>query len=134
MKLAEITFIEVEEVEAAHPYVLATHGGQEGIRDRGLLISAVMAPQSGYYASLAELAAVYAHGIVKNHPFLDGNKRTGLGTALTFLSMNGFPQLEDELGDEWIRHIERLAAGELSRDELTALVTAAMGGDPVALE
>lgn len=132
MKLASVIFVSVEEVEAAHPYVLETHGGQAGIRDHGLLESAVMAPQTGYYSSVAELAAVYAHGLVKNHPFLDGNKRTGLATAVAFLKTNGFPKIR--LGQEWIRHIERLAAGELSREELTALFTAAMGGDPVALE
>ncbi|MBX3231300.1 MAG: type II toxin-antitoxin system death-on-curing family toxin [Labilithrix sp.] len=128
----DVVFVDVDEVLAAHSRVLAKDGGQDGVRDRGLLESAVMAPRTGYYNSLAELAAVYTHGIVKNHPFLDGNKRTGLTIGGAFLKTNGFPRLK--LGNEWIRHIERLAAGELSRDELTALFTAAMGGDPVALE
>jgi death on curing protein len=130
VKLADVVFIEVEEVEVAHAAVLAAHGGQDGVRDRGLLESAVNAPRSGYYASLAELAAVYAHGIAKNHPFLDGNKRTALVVALAFIEMNGHFL---KVGFLWAEHFERLAAGELSRDELVALFAAEMG-DAVALE
>jgi death on curing protein len=106
------------------------HGGQDGVRDRGLLESAVNAPRSGYYASLAELAAVYAHGIAKNHPFLDGNKRTAFVVALAFLEMNGHVL---KVRFDWAEHIEQLAAGELSRDELARLFDAEMG-DAVALE
>ena len=124
MKLADVVFLEVEEVEQAHGIALAAHGGQEGIRDRGLLESAVMAPRSGYYGSLAELAAVLAHGIEKNHPFLDGNKRTGLVVALAFLEINGHALT---LGTEWVGHIERLATGELTRDELVDLLASEMG-------
>ncbi|MBN9163164.1 MAG: type II toxin-antitoxin system death-on-curing family toxin [Myxococcales bacterium] len=129
MKLADVLFLEVEDVEQAHAVSLAAHGGQDGIRDRGLLESAVMAPRTGYYGSLAELAAVYAHGLVKNHPFLDGNKRTGLVVALVFLELNGRALT---LGFEWAGHIERFAAGKLSRDELVALFAGEMG-DPVPL-
>ena len=131
MKIEDIEFLDFELVEAFHRRSLEEHGGQDGIRDRGLFESAVMGPQTGYYSSLAELAAVYAHGIVKNHPFLDGNKRTGFVAAFTFLALNGHPL---KVGEEWIRHIERLAAGELSREELTTLFTQAMGGDPIVLE
>lgn len=131
MKIQDIEFLDFEVVEAFHRRSLEEHGGQDGIRDRGLFESAVMGPQTGYYSSLAELAAVYAHGIVKNHPFLDGNKRTGFVAAFTFLSLNGFAL---KVGEEWIRHIEHLAAGELPREDLTALFTEAMGGDPIALE
>lgn len=130
MKLADVVFVEVEEVEVAHAAVLAAHGGQDGVRDRGLLESAVSAPRTGYYASLAELAAVYAHGIAKNHPFLDGNKRTALVVALAFLEMNGHVL---NVGFVWAEHIERLAAGELTRDELVALFADEMG-DAVAIE
>jgi death on curing protein len=71
--------------------VLDASDGAPGTRDRGLLDSAVMAPQSGYYVSLAEMAAVYAHGIAKNHAFVDGNKRTALVSSLAFLRLNGYP-------------------------------------------
>ena len=89
-----------------------------------------MAPRTGYYASLAELAAVYAHGLAKNHPFLDGNKRTAFIVAVAFLRVNGHPLT---LGSEWAGHIERLAAGELTREELAALFANEMG-DAVLLE
>lgn len=131
MKSTDIRFLTLPQVRKFHKKSLAQHGGQDGVRDNGLFESAVMAPQTGYYNSLAELGAVYVHGIVKNHPFLDGNKRTGFVAGFTFLKINGHPI---EVGEEWIRHIERLAAGELSRDELTGLFTAAMGGDAVTLE
>lgn len=75
MRAADVVFVQTEDVERAHSLALARFGGQDGVRDRGLLESAIMAPTTGYYASLAELAAVYAHGLAKNHPFLDGNKR-----------------------------------------------------------
>ena len=130
MKRADVVFVDVKEVEFAHAAVLAVHGGQDGVRDRGLLESAVNAPRSGYYTSLAELAAVYAHGIAKNHPFLDGNKRTALVVALAFLEMNGHVL---SVGFVWAEHIERLAAGELTRDELVALFAAEMG-DAIAIE
>lgn len=129
MRLCDVLFLEVEDVEAFHDRELARHGGLAGLRDRGLLESAVMAPRSGYYGSLAELAAVYAHGLAKNHPFVDGNKRAAFVAAFTFLEVNGYPL---RVGLEWADHIERLAAGELSRDELATMFATAMG-DAVAL-
>jgi death on curing protein len=86
MRLDEVLFLEVEDVLEAHAVGIARFGGSTGLRDRGLLESAVMAPRSGYYSSLAELAAVYAHGIAKNHPFVDGNKRAALSAAGMFLN------------------------------------------------
>ena len=86
VKLEQIRFIRVDEVLKLHSRSLAKSGGQDGVRDQGLLESAVMAPQTGYYNSLAELTAVYAHGIVENHPFLDGNKRSGFVRAAVVLT------------------------------------------------
>ena len=126
MLFDEIIFLDVEDVLDAHDLAIARFGGAAGIRDRGLLESAVMTAQSGYYSSLAELAAVYAHGIAKNHPFVDGNKRAALSAAGMFLNANGF---DLALGMEWVEHIEKLAAGDLTRDELVALFIAAMGAD-----
>jgi len=80
-----------------------TMADMAGVRERGLLESAVHAPRIGYYTSLAELAAVYTYGIAKNHPFLDSNKRTALVVALVFLEMNGHVLT---LGFEWAGHIE----------------------------
>jgi death on curing protein len=81
-----------EDCLAIHDMMLAQHGGLAGVRDEGLLESAVSKPRHllAYSSpSLAEMAASYAAGIVLNHPFLDGNKRTGFMVAATFLELNG---------------------------------------------
>jgi death-on-curing protein len=78
---------------AIHEELLARFGGLSGIRDEGLLQSALNRPLQRFHyeaPTLFELAASYAFGIVKNHPFLDGNKRTGFMAAYTFLGINGF--------------------------------------------
>jgi len=85
-----------------------------------------MAARSGYYRSLGELAAVYAHGIAKNHPFVDGNKRAALSAAGMFLNAHGFDLV---LGMEWVRVVESVATGELSRAELVGLLAVAMGAN-----
>ncbi len=102
----EPLFLEVEEVLAIHENQIARHGGTLGIRDQGLLESALAMPRAGmggeyFHADLYEMGAAYLFHLVKNHPFLDGNKRVGLATALVFLEMNGLwigatnPQLVD---------------------------------------
>jgi death-on-curing protein len=81
-----------EECLAIHEMMLAQHGGLAGVRDDGLLESALSKPQNLFaYGSptLAEMAASYATGIILNHPFLDGNKRTGFLLAAMFLELNG---------------------------------------------
>ena len=91
---AEIEFLSVDVVLALHRRQLARFGGGEGLRDRGLLESAVAQPQSsfgGTYANdgLFAMAAAYLFHIVSNHPFVDGNKRAGLLAAQVFLDVNG---------------------------------------------
>ncbi|NKB90609.1 MAG: type II toxin-antitoxin system death-on-curing family toxin [Acidobacteria bacterium] len=80
-------------ITAAHADQIRTHGGQPGIRDEGLLDSALARPQQlwhyGEAPDLAAIAAAYGFGIIKNHPFLDGNKRTGFVAANMFLVLNG---------------------------------------------
>jgi death-on-curing protein len=81
-----------EDCLAIHEMMLAQHGGLAGIRDAGLLESALSKPQNLFaYSSptLPEMAASYAAGIILNHPFLDGNKRAGFMLAATFLEVNG---------------------------------------------
>jgi len=81
-----------EDCLAIHEMMLAQHGGLAGVRDEGLLESSISKPQHlfGYSSpTLPEMAASYAAGIVLNHPFLDGNKRTGFMVAATFLELNG---------------------------------------------
>ena len=87
-------FLTLEEVLLLHDYHLNKDGGMHGVRDKGLLESALNMPQATFagqslYADIFEMAAVYAHGIIKNHPFCDGNKRTGIMAALIFMEENG---------------------------------------------
>jgi death-on-curing protein len=91
--MIQFEWITRDECLAIHEMMLANYGGLAGVRDSGLLESALAAPRhlSSYGSpSIPDLAAAYAYGIVKNHPFLDGNKRTGFMLAATFLEVNGF--------------------------------------------
>jgi death-on-curing protein len=104
---------------AVHDEQLAEHGGGTGLRDEGLLDSALARPQNrhGYDSStdLCALAAAYAFGIARNHPFIDGNKRTAFVASELFLELNGVT-LGAEDGDCVIVML-RLAAGEIGEDE-----------------
>jgi death-on-curing protein len=126
LKLGDVAFLEISDVEAAHAEGLAVGGGSAGVRDVGLLSSAVMAPRMGYYGSLAELAAVYAFGVARNHPFVDGNKRAALAAAVVFLEVNGHRlTLERE---KWRVIMEGLASGAVTRHELAERFAEEMGG------
>src|SRR4051812_20874623 len=103
-----------EFIEALHADQLRLHGGASGLRDTGMLESALYRPrQKEAYGEpdLCDLAAAYLFGIVKNHPFVDGNKRTGLAAADLFLYFNGF-SLEAERED-LIQFVTMVAAGEI---------------------
>ncbi len=109
-----------EVARAAHAEQLAEHGGAEGVRDDGLLESAFARPRNlADYGDpdVAALAASYAYGIARNHPFVDGNKRTAAVVAETFLVLNGFMLTATDA--ELVVAILALAAGDLSEDELT---------------
>lgn len=106
-------------VEAIHNEQLAQHGGMVGLRDEGLLESALSRPQNLFnyeQASLAQCAAAYAFGIIRNHPFNDGNKRTGFVVAVTFLLLNGCYITASEV--EVFEIITRLAGGAITEKEL----------------
>lgn len=106
-------------VLAAHAEQLAEHGGSNGVRDMGLLHSALARPLNlvAYgEPDAAALAAAYAFGIARNHPFVDGNKRAALVIAETFLNMNSY-QL-DATNAELVVLFLQLAAGELSEAAL----------------
>lgn len=90
--MKEPIWLNREDCLAIHEMMLAQHGGLAGVREQGLLESALSKPQHLFaYSSptLAEMAASYAAGVILNHPFLDGNKRTGFMLAATFLELNG---------------------------------------------
>ncbi|MDQ8181456.1 type II toxin-antitoxin system death-on-curing family toxin [Pelagicoccus sp. SDUM812005] len=97
-----------------HDRLLAEFGGASGIRDTGMLESALNRPKDRFAyetATLEQLAASYAYGLVKNHPFVDGNKRIGFGCAALFLQVNGRPFAATEA--EAVIRTLALAAGEL---------------------
>ena len=109
-------------VRAMHQRQLAEHGGQPGIRDENLLLSALARPQHLHaYAEvepdISALAAAYAFGIARNHPFLDGNKRTALVASRTFLLLNGSNLLAS--AENKYRTFLALAAGEIDEAELS---------------
>lgn len=109
-----------EIVIAVHQMVIAEHGGSLGIRDEGLLDSALTRPRQVIFyeaeATIFDLAASYGFGLAKNHPFIDGNKRAALSIAAIFLEINGstFDAPEPEAAVVF----EKLSAGDLSGKEL----------------
>ena len=113
-----------EAIEAIHKRQLAEHGGAAGIRDGGLLASALARPKNVFaYESpvtLARLAAEYAYGIARNHPFVDGNKRTAFVACLLFLRLNG--RDIDATQEQKYETFIKLASGLLTVDELAAWI------------
>lgn len=119
--MPKIVWLLEETLTAIHHRQIAEHGGSEGLRDEGLLLSALARPQNllayGEPApDLASLAAAYAYGIARNHPFVDGNKRTSLVAARTFLILNGV-DLEATQDDKVLTFLN-LAEGAISEEEL----------------
>ena len=111
-------WVATEVALAAHAEQLAEHGGAQGARDMGALESAMVRPRNlaQYEApDAAALAAAYAFGIARNHPFVDGNKRTAAVVSETFLVLNGHAL--DATDAELVVAVLALAAGELSEDE-----------------
>lgn len=109
------TWVLREVVFMLHEQSLAEFGGSAGLRDEGLLDSALGKPQNLFAygkPNLFELAASYGFGIVKNHPFIDGNKRAGFVVAVTFLELNGYKFQATEV-DAALRTLA-LAAGEIT--------------------
>ena len=121
----EPKWLTAEQVKDLHSESIAMFGGTDGIRDTGLLESALQRPRNLYaygdQPSIHHLAAVYCFGIVKNHPFLDGNKRTGNLTIRAFLFLNGYLYEPNEA--EEASTIIALAAGELDETGLAQWIT-----------
>ena len=112
----------VEIVREIHQAAIRDFGGSDGIRENALLESAVAAPQATFggkaiYESLTEIAAAYLYYLCRNHPFLDGNKRTALGACLVFLRLNGVETKPD--GPEWEQLVLDVAASRIDREETT---------------
>jgi death on curing protein len=120
--------LSTEAVVAIHEAVLNAHGGSAGLRDRALLESAVAAPQASFggeplIKDRIEVAAAYLFYLCRNHPFVDGNKRTALASCLVFLESNellsapGLPVREIDL---WEKLVLEVAASRLDREATTA--------------
>lgn len=122
-----LIYLDVESVIAIHGEVLLAHGGGTGIRDRNLLESAVAAPQASYggkplLTDPIEIAAAYLFYICRNHPFVDGNKRTALASCLVFMQANGLltdPDLPGREIDAWEAYVMNIAASKFDRDAAT---------------
>jgi death-on-curing protein len=114
-----------EECLALHEIMLAEHGGREGLRDENLLESALAKPRQLFAygkPTVFDLAASYVFGVVKKHPFIDGNKRTGFMLGAGFLERNGFEFHAGE--EEVVLRTLALAAGEMSESEYAAWLKA----------
>lgn len=123
--MKEPVWINREECLAIHEMILAQHGGLAGVRDDGLLRSALSKPQNLFaYGSptLAEMAASCAAGIILNHPFFDGNKRTGFMLAAVFLEINGCTFFATE--ESTVENTLALAGGKLKESGYAAWLKA----------
>ena len=119
--MGQIVWLLEQAVLAIHHRQISEHGGSEGLRDEGLLASALARPQNllAYAqprADVAALAAASAYGIARDHPFVDGNKRTALVAARTFLIVNGV-DLDATQDEKYLTFLE-LAEGTLAEEEL----------------
>jgi len=115
-------FLSLDEVIEIHRDMIERYGGSAGIRDMGLLQSAVAVPQAGFgreflHADLFEMAAAYLFHIVQNHPFIDGNKRVGSAAAMVFLELNG---VEVKVSNELLAAtVPDLAQGKIAKAAIT---------------
>ena len=117
--------IDIQEVLVIHDTLIVQFGGSNGIRDYNLLVSAINRPFTGtgdteFYPTMHEKAAALIESIVKNHPFVDGNKRTGYVIMRLFLLNNGFDIQASQ--DEKYTFVIRIASGSLSIEHITSWI------------
>jgi death on curing protein len=122
----EPVWIDQRDALALHDRLVVLHGGAAGLRDNTLLESALARPQQHFaYAEspdIFEMAAAYTAGILRNHPFVDGNKRTGFVVGVLFLELNGYRFAASE--EEAARAVLELASGHLNEEGYTAFLRA----------
>ena len=121
------TFLTLEEVLIIHESMIDLYGGSQGLRDENLLNSALEMPKSGFggsylHTTIFEMAAAYLFHLVKNHPFVDGNKRIGLGCADLFLAMNDIVLNLGE--DEAVELTMSIASETTSKSEIAKVLEA----------
>ena len=120
--MSEPIWVLTDTVKAIHQRQLAEHGGGTGIRDEGLLESALASPKNVYYfskgrTSIQSLSASYAYAVAKNHPFVDGNKRVAFVVCMLFLKLNDYKVVASQ--ETLYAIFWELAAGNISQEELT---------------
>jgi len=123
--MAAPVFLTLAEVLEIHQDQLNRYGGRSGIRDLDLLKSALAMPQAGmgeeyFHADIVEMAAAYLFHIVRNHPFIEGNKRSGAVAALLFLMLNGIEIEADETEFEHL--VMRVAEGRADKTDIAAFL------------
>ena len=123
--MKKINFLTLAEVIEIHENQIRHYGGYGGIRDINLLSSAAAMPQASFskrllHSDILEMAAAYAFHICQNHPFIDGNKRAALASALVFLEMNGI-SIEDPSG-ELYGVMVNMASGKLNKSQLAEIL------------
>lgn len=118
----EPIFLTIDDVIFIHRRELEQAGGERGVRDMRLVESATMAPQATFegqwlHHGVFEMAGAYVVGFVQNHPFVDGNKRTGAAAALTFLYLNGY-EVEEQHPEEFADIVLRFVTHEIGREQI----------------
>ena len=120
-------FLEIEDVLELHADLIARFGGTDGVRDMGLLESALGMPRAGFggeflHTDVFEMAAAYLFHLAKNHPFLDGNKRIGASAAMVFLDINGWEL--DASNDDYADLVLSVAADGLPKSAVAEFLRA----------
>lgn len=118
-------FVSQSDVLNIHKRQIEIFGGLDGIRDLGVLDSALAQPEATFFGELLHptiftQAAAYLYHLAKNHPFLDGNKRTAFATTIAFLQINGYELNMTE--DEAYNMVMQVAQGEMSKEALASLL------------
>lgn len=122
-----IRFISVEKTLQIHDILIESYGGSKGVRDHGLLLSALEMPKAAFggedlHPTLFDKAAAYLYHVAKNHPFIDGNKRTAAALALTFLEINGVRYSIDMV--EYEELVVGTAEGKVSKQMIARFFSA----------
>jgi death on curing protein len=127
--MAEPAFLTLAEVLEIHQDQMRRYGGRPGTRDLNLLKSALAMPQAGmgeeyFHADIVDMAAAYLFHIVRNHPFTDGNKRTGTVAALVFLALNGIEVDAEEA--EFEHQVRKTAEGKADKNDIAEFLRSNM--------
>jgi death-on-curing protein len=123
--MAEFTFLSLSEILEIHQDQVTRYGGTPGVRDLELLKSALGMPTATFggeylHTDIYEMAAAYMFHIVKNHPFIDGNKRVGAVASLIFLSLNGYDFTASQ--DKFAEFVLAVAKGDLDKADVTVFI------------